>query len=105
MYVCMCVCVYVYVIVTFPRWNIPQTEQHSPFGLMLLHLGNVTIMCVCVRVCVCVHVSVLVYTPVEAMVYACANRNFAAGENILLGDQNFSKLNFPGLHSVNETGT
>ena len=29
-------------------------EQHSPFGLMLLHLGNVTIMCVCVCVCVCV---------------------------------------------------
>ena len=29
---------------------IPQTEQHSPFGLMLLHLGNVTIMCVCVLV-------------------------------------------------------
>ena len=22
---------------------IPQTEQHSPFGLMLLRLGNVTI--------------------------------------------------------------
>ena len=34
-----------------PRGNIqqngyiPQTEQHSPFGLMLLHLGNVTIIC------------------------------------------------------------
>ena len=27
---------------------IPQIEQHSPFGLMLLCLGNVTIMCVCV---------------------------------------------------------
>ena len=25
---------------------ISQTEQHSPFGLMLLRLGNVTIMCV-----------------------------------------------------------
>ena len=24
---------------------IPQTEQHSPFGLMLLRLGNVTIIC------------------------------------------------------------
>ena len=23
---------------------IPQTEQHSPFGLMLLRLGNVTII-------------------------------------------------------------
>ena len=37
---------------------IPQTEQHSPFGLMLLRLGNVTIMCVFVCVlcvlCVCV---------------------------------------------------
>ena len=33
---------------------IHQTEQHSPFGLMLLRLGNVTIMCVCVCVCVCV---------------------------------------------------
>ena len=29
---------------------IPQIEQHSPFGLMLLCLGNVTIMCVCVCV-------------------------------------------------------
>ena len=35
-----------------PRGNIqqisyiPLTEQHSPFGLMLLHLGNVTIICV-----------------------------------------------------------
>ena len=29
---------------------IPQTEQHSPFGLMLLRLGNVTTMCVCVCV-------------------------------------------------------
>ena len=28
---------------------IPQTEQHSPFGLMLLCLGNLTIMCVCVE--------------------------------------------------------
>ena len=35
---------------------IPQAEQHSPFGLMLLRLGNVTIMCVCV--CACVHVCV-----------------------------------------------
>ena len=26
-------------IVTFPR------QQYSPFGLMLLHLGNVTIIC------------------------------------------------------------
>ena len=26
---------------------IPQTEQHSPFGLMQLRLGNVTIICVC----------------------------------------------------------
>ena len=26
--------------------NIPQMEQHSPFGLMLLHLGNVTIICI-----------------------------------------------------------
>ena len=36
---------------------IPLTEQHLPFGLMLLRLGNVTIMCVCVCVheCVCVH--------------------------------------------------
>ena len=31
----------------------PQTEQHSPFRLMLLRLGNVTIVCVCARVCVC----------------------------------------------------
>ena len=36
---------------------IPQTEQHFPFGLMLLRLGNVTIMCMCMCVhvwCVCV---------------------------------------------------
>ena len=37
---------------------IPQTAQHSPFGLMLLRLGNVTIMCVnvhvCVHTCMCV---------------------------------------------------
>ena len=57
---------------------ISQTEQHSPFRLMLLRLGNVTIMCACVcarvrvrmcvrtcvracvRVCVCVHVCVCV---------------------------------------------
>ena len=45
---------------------IPQTEQHSPFGLMLLHLGNVTIMCI-VCVCVCVHACVCV----RACVYAC----------------------------------
>ena len=31
---------------------ISQMEQHSPFGLMLLCLGNVTTMCVCVCVCV-----------------------------------------------------
>ena len=32
---------------------IPQTEQHSPFGLMLLRLGNVTVICmyVCMYVC------------------------------------------------------
>ena len=36
----------------------PQTEQHSPFGLMLLHLGNVTIMCVCVCVSLCVSMCV-----------------------------------------------
>ena len=47
---------------------IPQTEQHSPFGLMLLCLGNVTTMCmtvcacacVCVCMCVCVHACVCV---------------------------------------------
>ena len=35
---------------------IPKTEQHSPFGLMLLRLGNVTIICmyVCVYICMCV---------------------------------------------------
>ena len=51
--------------VTFPRRKsqisyIPQTEQHSPFGLMLLHLGNVIIVCLCVCVCVCVCVYVCV---------------------------------------------
>ena len=35
---------------------IPQTEQHSPFGLMLLHLGNVTIMCMYVCMYVCMNV-------------------------------------------------
>ena len=40
---------------------IPQTEQHSPFGLMLFHLGNVTIICMYVRVCVCVCVCVCMY--------------------------------------------
>ena len=34
---------------------IPQTEQHKPFGLMLLRLRNVTIMCVCVHACVRIH--------------------------------------------------
>ena len=34
---------------------ISQTEQHLPFGLMLLRLGNVTIMCVCTCVCVTVY--------------------------------------------------
>ena len=38
--------------VTSNKLVIPQTEQHSPFGLMLLRLGNVTIVCVCVTVCV-----------------------------------------------------
>ena len=45
---------------------IPQTEQHSPFGLMLLCLGNVTIMCmyVCLYVCmyVCVYVCMSICT-------------------------------------------
>ena len=51
---CVCVCVWQWVA----RGNIqqisyiPQTEQHSPFGLMVLCLGNITIMCVCVCVCV-----------------------------------------------------
>ena len=49
---------------------IPQTEQHSPFGPMLLCLGNVTIMCVCVYVCVCVCVCVCMCVCV--CVYACA---------------------------------
>ena len=35
-----------------PISYIPQTEQHSPFELMLLHLGNVTIVCVCGVWCV-----------------------------------------------------
>ena len=35
---------------------IPQTKQHSPFGLMLLRLGNVTIICMRVCMCACVHV-------------------------------------------------
>ena len=26
--------------------DIPQTEQHLPFGLLLLCLGNVTIICI-----------------------------------------------------------
>ena len=57
---------------------IPQAEQHSPFGLMLLRLGNVTIMCVCVCACVrvcmcaCVHVCVRVCVCVRAYVRACA---------------------------------
>ena len=46
---------------------IPQTEQHSPFGLMLLRLGNVTIICVCVHVCACV----CVYMCVHACVCVC----------------------------------
>ena len=45
---------------------IPQTEQHSPFGLMLLRLGNVTIMCV--RVCVCAHACVCACVCVRACV-------------------------------------
>jgi len=46
---------------------IPQTEQHSPFGLMLLRLGNGTIVCVCVCACVracmrvCMRVCVLLW--------------------------------------------
>ena len=46
---------------------IPQTEQHSPFGLVLLRLGNVTIVCVCVcvRVCACIRACM------RACVHAC----------------------------------
>ena len=40
--------------------KIPQTEQHLPFGLMLLRLGNVTTMCVCMCVCMCVYAFVCV---------------------------------------------
>ena len=42
---------------------IPQTEQHSPFGLMLLRLGNATIICmyVCMYVCMCVCLYVYMY--------------------------------------------
>ena len=42
---------------------IPQTEQHLPFGLMLLCLGNVTTiyMCACIYVCVCICVCVCTY--------------------------------------------
>ena len=52
---------------------IPQTEQHSPFGLMLLRLGNVTIVCVCVcvRVCVC------------ACVCACVRARACVGECLM----------------------
>ena len=64
---------------------ISQTEQHSPFGLMLLHLGNVTTyylyvcmyvciydgmyicVCVCVYVCMCVCMCVCV----RVCVYVC----------------------------------
>ena len=44
---------------------IPQTEQHSRFGLMPLRLGNVTCVCVCVyvRVCVCVCVDTCMCDP------------------------------------------
>ena len=50
---------------------IPQTEQHSPFGLMLLCLGNVTIMCMCVCVCVCVHLHLCVCVCVHMCVCVC----------------------------------
>ena len=50
---------------------IPQTEQHSPFGLMLLHLGNVTIMRVCVCVCVCVYVCACVCACMCVCVCVC----------------------------------
>ena len=46
---------------------IPQTEQHSPFGLVLLHLGNVTIMCVCVCVCVCMYVCMFACLPLALL--------------------------------------
>ena len=46
---------------------IPQTEQHLPFGLMLLRLGNLTIMCMCV----CVHLHLRVCVCVCMCVYVC----------------------------------
>jgi len=39
---------------------IRKTEQHSPFGLMLLRLGNVTIICVYVCVYICMYVCVYI---------------------------------------------
>ena len=45
---------------------IPQTEQHSPFGLMLLCLGNVTIMHACMYAC-----SVCTYVCMYVCMYAC----------------------------------
>ena len=50
---------------------IPQTEQHSPFELMLLHLGNVTIICVCLYVCVHVCMYVCMYVCVYVCVCVC----------------------------------
>ena len=51
---------------------IPQTEQHSPFGLMLLHLWNVTIMCV--YVCRCMYVEcmyVSMYDDLCTLMHVC----------------------------------
>ena len=48
---------------------IPQTEQHSSLGLMLLRLGNVTTMCMCV--CMCMHVCVHMWVHVCVCMCAC----------------------------------
>ena len=49
---------------------IPHIEQHSPFGLMLLRLGNVTTICMYVCMCVSTHV---LYVYVYSCMYGIFN--------------------------------
>ena len=48
---------------------IPQTEQHLPFRLMLLRLGNVTIICIHVCMYICMYVCMFLYMYVY--MYVC----------------------------------
>ena len=123
MYVCMYACMYVgcCLAITFlnlmimgvaevargviqqkslhsPNSYIPQTKQHSPFELTLLHLRNVTIVCrcVCMWPTVCVCVSQAKYCPAWTEVgvgclycFQCCHILFKSWEGGREGDENW----------------